>query len=324
MKKMKKMKIYLLLIMLVPAFVITSCKKDDDDQPFNAQKALADYLVDQNMDLNKILEGFVMMPPDDGNVSDYYLIDIRDAADFSQGYIAGAKNVTWDNLLAEAAQADKPILVICYSGQNATYVTTLLRLAGYPGTKALKWGMSSWHSDFANAAKGWNGKGDNIAEGHSNWTTDPAPTNLTYDSPSFSSTSTDPADILVSRIAEVIAGGFKSATPDDVLNNPGTFFINNYFSEADYLAFGHIDGAYRIQPMLVGEGQMNFNDPSKKVVTYCYTGQTSAAITAYQRVLGYDAYSMVFGMNKLYHSNSAWQANKWEPTIPKELNYVSN
>jgi rhodanese-related sulfurtransferase len=322
---MKKLTVYLFAMLLVSAFVFTGCSKDDDDdQVFDAQKALTDYLVSNDMDLNKILEGFVMVAPDDGNVSDWFLMDIRAAEDFSQGHIEGAVNVTWDNLLATAAQADNPILVICYSGQNATYVTSLLRLSGYMDTKALKWGMSGWNTFFADQAKGWNNKGENLAEGHANWITDPAPTNLPYESPSFTSTSTDPAEILASRVAEVISGGFKSVMPGDVLNTPGDFFINNYFSEADYLAFGHIDGARRIQPMLVGEGQMNYNDPDKMIVTYCYTGQTSAAITAYQRVLGYNAFSMVFGMNKLYHSNTAWQSNRWEPSIPKELDYVTN
>jgi rhodanese-related sulfurtransferase len=322
---MKKFAIYLLALMLIPAFVFTACKKsDDDEETFNAQKALTEYLVAQDMDINKILEGFVMMPPDDGNVSDRHVIDIRSADDFGAGHIEGAVNVPLSNILTEAANATKPILVACYTGQTATYAVSLLRLSGYADAKALKWGMSSWHTDFANNAKGWNGKTGDIAEGHANWTYDVAPANLTYNAPTFTSTSTDPAEILNARIQTVIADGFKTVTPDDVLANPGDFFINNYFSEADYLGFGHINGAKRIQPMLVGEGQVNYNDASTKVVTYCYTGQTSAAITSYMRVIGYDAYSMVFGMNKLYHSNTAWVQNKWDAAISKDLPYVTN
>ena len=155
--------------------------------------------------------------------------------------------------------------------------------------------------------------------------TNPAPNNLTYDSPVFTSTSTDPAEILRARVAQVIAEGFKTVNADDVLANPGSFFINNYFSEAHYLGFGHIAGAVRIQPMLVGDASVKFNDSSKKVVTYCYTGQTSAAITAYLRVIGYDAYSMLFGMNKLYHSSTTWNGNQWGVSdTPKSLDYVTN
>lgn len=321
---MKKVTAYLFALMLVSAFVFTGCKKDDDEQPFDAQKAMADYMVSQNLDLNKMLDGFVMVAPDNGDVSAKHVIDIRSAEDFALGHIDGAVNVTFANILTEAANATKPILVACYTGQTATYAVTLLRLSGYADATALKWGMSGWNPFFADNAKGWTGKTGDIAMGHANWTTDVAPSNITYDSPTFTSTTTDPADILKSRVSTVVAEGFKTATADDVLANPGTFFINNYFSEADYLAFGHINGAKRINPMLLGEGQINYNDASKKVVTYCYTGQTSAAITSYLRVLGYDAYSMTFGMNKLYHSSTAWTANKWSASVPKSLPYVTN
>ena len=39
------------------------------------------------------------------------------------------------------------------------------------------------------------------------------------------------------------------------------------------------------------------NSTDKPVVVYCYTGQTSAHMAAYLRVLGYDAKSLLFGMN---------------------------
>lgn len=321
---MKKISIYIIALVLTTAMAFTGCKRDNDDT-FDAQKALTEYLVAQDLDINKIIDGFVMGAPGDGNMSAFHVIDIRSAEDFSTGHIAGAVNVPFANILTEAANATKPIIVACYTGQTATYAVTLLRLSGYTNAKALKWGMSGWNAVFANNSKGWNGKTGNIAVSHANWNTNPAPNNLTYDSPVFTSTSTDPAEILRARVAQVIAEGFKTVNADDVLANPGSFFINNYFSEAHYLGFGHIAGAVRIQPMLVGDASVKFNDSSKKVVTYCYTGQTSAAITAYLRVIGYDAYSMLFGMNKLYHSSTTWNGNQWGVSdTPKSLDYVTN
>jgi rhodanese-related sulfurtransferase len=107
----------------------------------------------------------------------------------------------------------------------------------------------------------------------------------------------------------------------DVLSNPAEYFINNYFSETDYLGFGHIANAYRINPLLLSDNSYLGLDPAAnaKVVTYCYTGQTSAVITAYLRVLGYDAYSLKFGMNGLYNDNPAWTANKWSNGVPKNF-----
>lgn len=315
---MRKLAYYLIALFLIPAFVLTSCKKDNEET-FDAQKELTTYLVGQNLDINTIIGGFVMPAPEDGNVSAKYLIDIRSEADYAAGHIEGAHRVDLGNILTEAAKADKPILVICKTGQTATYATTLLRLSGYADAQALKWGMSGWNG----ALDAWTGNIGNVAEGSANWSTDVAPTNLSYSSPKFTSTSTSGAEILKERVAAVLADGFKTASATDVVASPENYFINNYFSEADYLGFGHIKGAYRINPLLVGDGQVNFLDPDKTVITYCYTGQTSAAITAYLRVIGYDAKSLLFGMNKLYNSNSAWASNKWSAGMSKNLPIVT-
>jgi rhodanese-related sulfurtransferase len=304
---MKKFMIYAIALFLIPSLLFTGCKKDDEET-FDAQKELTSYLVAQDMDLNKILDAFVMKAPDGGVISGMYIMDIRSADEFAAGHIEGAHHVTLANILTEAENAGgQPILVVCKTGQTATYASTLLRLSGF-NSKALKWGMSSWNTSL----DAWTPNVGNVAEGHSNWTNDAAPTNLTFASPKFTSTATNGADILKERVAAVLAGGFATATATDVIENPANYFINNYFSEADYLGFGHIAGAYRINPLLVSEGQVNFLDPSKPVITYCYTGQTSGAITAYLRVLGYDAKSLMFGMNKLSHDNSSWTSNRWD------------
>lgn len=311
---------FLIAAFLIPAMLFTGCKKDEEEPTIDAQKVMTTYLVGQNLDLNTILDKFVMNAPDNGDVSAKYVIDIRTTAEFAQGHIEGAIRVDLANILTEAAKATKPILVVCKTGQTATFATTLLRLSGYADAQALKWGMSGWNADF----DVWSNNTASIADGHANWTSDAAPTNLTYANPKFTTTETAGAEILKMRVAAVLADGFKTTTADDVLNNPGNYFINNYFSEADYTGFGHIKGAYRIQPMLIGEGQILYLDPSKRITTYCYTGQTSGAITAFLRVLGYDAVSMMFGMNRLYHSSTAWTSNKWGPSIIKGLPYVTN
>jgi rhodanese-related sulfurtransferase len=42
---------------------------------------------------------------------------------------------------------------------------------------------------------------------------------------------------------------------------------------------------------------LNTLPTDKAIVVYCWTGQTSAQVTAYLRILGYDAYSMLYGVN---------------------------
>ena len=317
---MRKLIRFFLVLALVPAFVLTSCKKDNEE-PFDAQKALTTYLVANNLDINTIIGGFVMAAPADGDVSAKYVIDIRTAEEFAQGHIVNAHRVDLANILTEAASANKPILVACKSGQTATHAVTLLRLSGYPDAVALKWGMSGWNT----ALDIWTSNIGDIAVGNANWSTEAAPANLTFASPVFTSSDTIGANILKTRVALILSEGFKTVLATDVLANPSNYFINNYFAEADWTAFGHVKGANRINPLLVGEGQVNYLDPSKEIVTYCYTGQTSAAITAYLRVLGYNAKSLPYGMNKFQNSSNAWgeSVNKWKSTMSKNLSIVT-
>lgn len=330
---MKKFK-FLIGLFIISSFVFTSCDKGDDDpavDPIPTYTILKDYLVNNGMDLDQILTTsagkFVAPPPAsedlDAFLAKYHIVDIRTADAFAAGHVQGAKNVAFKDILAEgAASGGKPVLIVCYTGQTACYATSLMRLYGYSDTKALKWGMSGWNEATAGP---WNGNIGDEANGHSNWSYDPAPSRMVYSDPNLSSLSTSGEQILKDRIELVVSEGFKTAKGTDVLNNPSNYFINNYFSEADYGGFGHVVNAQRILPLKFADNSINNLDPAPgaKVVTYCYTGQTSAVITAYLRVLGYDAYSLTFGMNGMYSSNSNWGSNHWGDTAgPKSLPIV--
>lgn len=327
---MKKLSLILIGLLFIPTLFLTSCDKGDDtlavDVP--AQKLMVDYMLANNLDINNIMTStdgvsFVASAPTEDDLpaflAKYYIIDIRGAADYATSHIAGAKNVAFANILAEGTAAGaKPVLVVCYSGQTASYATALMRMSGFKNTQALKWGMSGWNSTTAGS---WNNSIGNTANGHANWSYEPAPTNMVYTKPLISSLSTDGATILKNRIQAVIAEGFKTATASDVLAAPNNYFINNYFTQTDYSAYGHIKGAYRINPLTLADNSYLGLDPAAKIVTYCYTGQTSAVMTACLRVLGYDAYSLSFGMNGMYNNNPAWgtSINKWSVNTPKNL-----
>jgi len=337
---MKKLSLLLIGLLLIPSLFLTSCDRGDDiiggptAEP--AFKLMTDYMVANNLDIDKVLtntdgEKFVVGPPAAADLQafldKYYMIDIRSAADFStKGHIEGAKNVVFGDILTEAPNAGaKPILVVCYTGQTACYATSLLRMYGYAHARALKWGMSGWNEDTAGP---WNSKiGTNAADGHANWSYSTAPANLAFDAPTLTSFSVDGAEILKERVEQVVADGFKTAAGGDVLASPGNYFVNNYFSETDYLGFGHIANAYRIKEdlLLSTKGYLALNSaPNAKIASYCYTGQTSAVLTAWLRVLGYDAYSMTFGMNGIYNTNPVWGANQWGvgSSNPKDLPLV--
>ena len=336
---MKKISLLLIGLLLVPALLLTSCDKGDDtiDPTTTVTPAftlLKTHMLANNLDINNILVNadgakFVTGAPAAADLQTfldkYYIIDIRDAQAFGDGHIEGAKNVPFTDILTEAPNATgSPILVVCYTGQSACYATSLLRLVGFSNTQALKWGMSGWN--LATSGPWYSSIGD-IAVGHANWVSSSAPNPIVFDDPTFSNGSTIGADILQDRIELVVSQGFQGVNGSDVLNNPGDHFINNYFSAADYTGFGHISGAYRIleDMKLDGNGYKGLDPDSPSVVTYCYTGQTSAVVSAWLRVLGYDAYSLKFGMNGMYNSNPAWTTNQWGvDSVPKDLPIVIN
>lgn len=335
---MKTIKSLLIVFLLVPALFLTSCDRGEDPGGGTITPAftiLKDYMVTNDLDLNNILSGpggavkFVVGAPASADLqaflNKYYIIDIRKSDAFAAGHIEGAHNVAFGDILTEAEKANKPILVVCYTGQTACYATSLLRLYGFENTQALKWGMSGWNPATAGP---WNNQiGSNPAEGNPNWNYSSAPSTNVYKDPNLSSLSQDGSEILRQRVEAVVAAGFKTASNGDVLASPGNFFVNNYFTAGDYTSFGHIANAYRIKEdlLLKDNGYLGINpDSGAKVVSYCYTGQTSAVVTAWLNVLGYNAYSLTYGMNGLYHSNSSWQSNQWGvgSSVPKNLPLV--
>lgn len=322
---MKKYFIYTVLFAFVATLSFTSCKEDSSDEEAVAYETLTTYLKSIDMDVNHVIKNaneqkFVMGAPADGDVSAKWVMDIRSATHFSDAHIDGAHNVAFTDILTAAAGADKPILVVCYTGQTACYATSLLRLYGFEDAQALKWGMSGWNSTFDK----WTDNCGDLTDG-SNWTTSQAAAGSFAD-PIISSSLTDGEALLKERVEAVVAAGFKTASNNDVLANPGNYYVNNYFSADHYAGFGHVDGAVRVSPLMINDFESL--DPGSKVVTYCYTGQTSAVLTAYLNVCGFDAYSLTFGVNGMTHSNDFWTtgevANHWGVNAnPKDLPTVN-
>ncbi|PXY02296.1 hypothetical protein DF185_06520 [Marinifilum breve] len=272
----------------------------------NVFGTLSDYLVANDLDLPDILNGWITGAPAEADLatflSTYDIIDIRAEDAYNAGHIEGAINSTLGNIVSDAATTTKPILVACYSGQTAAHAVVALRLSGYTDAKVLKFGMSGWNSTLSGSWENNSGATNGaVAEGHSNWVTTAVATNQTFDYPSIMSTYTDGANILQERVTAMTSGGFKGVNASDVLTSPSNYFINNYWAQADVDKYGHIAGAYRIQPLSLENGEMANLDSGSQVCTYCWTGQTSSMITAYLNVLGYDAVSLKFGSNKMIY-----------------------
>jgi rhodanese-related sulfurtransferase len=115
-------------------------------------------------------------------------------------------------------------------------------------------------------------------------------------------TATDGAGILAERVDAMLNDGFQVVLSGDVLDTPANYFLNNYWDVDDVTQYGLIDGAYRIKPLSLEDGEFMNYDPDETAVTYCWSGQTSSMITAYLNIIGYEAKSMKFGVNSLIFS----------------------
>ena len=317
---MKKIMKLTLVFAFVSSLFFMGCsdKKNDEPQPEKQDRfeILKNYLTNQNLDLNDILTDWIttaenvhntMIDTDPSN--DYFIIDIRSADDYEEGHIEGAVHSTLGGILEKAQDASgKPIIVVCYSGQSAGHGVVALRMSGYTNAKVMMWGMCSWNAETAGS---WNSNTGDDGIGSSNWmfpynindnTTHAAP-QLMYDATAGG------ADVLEAQIAKLLEGGFKGIIGTEVLGNPLGYFTNNYWALADVEQYGNINNAYRINPLTLADDEYFNLDPNADIVTYCWTGQTSSMITAYLNVLGYNAYSLKFGVNSLIYSKL--EAHKW-------------
>ncbi len=299
---MKKRISILLIAIIVPLFLATSCR-EYEEASVDEYAILTKYMKDTGKDFANVVDATwvkaanaINVNVTDYSVPDYYVMDIRSAADFDNGHIKGAVNVPLANILTAAPNAGtKPILVVCYTGQTAARAVAFLRLSGFT-SHVLKWGMAGWHSTFQPK---WT---SNVAQlNHANWVTTGAPAAVSsFKSPVLTTGKTTGEEILKARIDIALANTAWTVTKTDVLANPTNYFINNKWGQADWDTYGHIASAYRIDVAdgLTIDGLNKFNPAATTLVTYCYTGQTSSITSAWLNVVGFDnSKSLSFGAN---------------------------
>lgn len=312
---MKKSNLWILGILFAFIFV-TSCKKNEDPVPaVNESEVLAAYLESTNSPLGKDYVNTDM--PSITSATDVftlnqtgqvYIIDIRTATDFAAGHIANAHNVALGDLLNHVNGLDltpyQKVVIVCYSGQTAGFAALLLRIAGFDKVFSMKWGMCSWNAAFAGSWQ--NNIGNTYATQLVKTATDKGPIG---NMPALSTGKTTGPEILAARIAALLAEGYGPAKVDNktVFDNLANYYIVNYWPAAQYDEFGHIPGAVQYTPKasMKLSADLKTLPTNKPLVLYCYTGQTSSFLAAYLRLLGYDAKSLLFGMNGMAHDNMA-------------------
>lgn len=76
----------------------------------------------------------------------FFVIDARDAVQFSKEHIPGAINLEWRRVLSERGHIpkDKPVLLYCNTGSLSAQAGFALRVAGYDNVRILQGGFAEW------------------------------------------------------------------------------------------------------------------------------------------------------------------------------------
>ncbi len=296
---------FLALGILAVALVFASCKKEE---VINESQVLVEYLESANSPLMKdyvntdmpsIMAASEVKTLNETN--QVYIIDVRAAADFATGHIANAHNVAVADVLTHIKGIDltpyTKVAIVCYTGQTAGFVASMLRILGYDKVFTLKWGMCSWHADLAGKWKTTIANGNAYA---SQFTTTATAKAAAGSLPVLNTGKTTGQEILEARVAALLVEGFTpaSVTNKAVFDNLASYYIANYWPVAHY-DLGHIPGAIQYEPKasIKLAADLKTLPTDKPIAVYCYSGQTSAFLAAYLRLLGYDAKSLLFGVN---------------------------
>ena len=229
--------------------------------------------------------------------NDPYIISLHSAEDYAKGHVPGAVNMDVKTLFTIENLAtippDKDVVVICYTGQTASQTTAALNMLGYEAYSLLH-GMSSWTTDPEVFVKRFNPETHTAdytidTEAHEPGGPYELPTPL--------------AASVVGAAEAYFSGGPKTIQAADLYENlndgdaENDPYIISLRSAEDY-AKGHVPGAVNMDVKAMFTAENLATIPSDKdVVVICYTGQTASQATAALNMLGYEAYSLMFGMS---------------------------
>jgi rhodanese-related sulfurtransferase len=233
---------------------------------------------------------------------DIYVIDIRQADDYNEGHIQGAVNMPWGPAISvnlSNIPTDKEVYLHCYSGQTAGQAIATLNMAGIPSRSV---------------NLGWN-FGISKVEGYEAVTTTEATeiVALGNEIDPVIQTAMDAYYASLADVAGTTFGNHKVSEADlkAMIDADEDFYLLSIRQEDAYLA-GHIKGA-ELLPYAKDMNKEFANLPmDKKIVVYCYSGQTAGQTTAALRLLGYDAVSLNGGMGVGANAPLGWMNKGYE------------
>ncbi len=341
----------LFIIVSIIIFILPGCLKDDVNPvksiPLENNALLLNYLETNGNYINSS-EMPSITDVDDvyDNLNNYLIIDVRSQSDYSAGHISGAINVQNDSLILylnsknEILQYPK-IVIVSNDGQASSYYTSLLRIYGFSNVYSLNFGMALWNDAFSNS---WieNAKDHLIQYYLDGSHLFPADNNNKLPDIQLEIQNGNKQDNIKKLITKIINDGFNPQTyatlspPDSELIN-GDLVIKFSFDSLDISDFyiicfgsvrlynpllifpfptGHLPNAYLYTSSdLQSSTFLQSIPPDKKIIIYSVSGQISAFVVAYLRLLGYDAKSLLYGGNGYTYSRLVNDLDFFSPYV---------
>lgn len=235
-----------------------------------------------------------------------FIMDIRQPDVYAKGHVKGAVNIPWGTAISDNLDKlpkDKPIMIYCYTGQTAGQTVALLNIAGF-NAKSVHLG---WDLGLAKA-EGIN----DVTETKVNELPKSAPVEI---KPEIKAA----IEKYYKGLADVDKTIYKfyKISEDEAkklldAKDKGVMFLS--IRRADDFAKGHIEGAVNIPFEKGMEKKFNTLPKDKKIIVYCYTGQTAGQTVAVLKLLGYDAVSLNAGMGTPATGSAGW-VNKGFPVV---------
>ena len=289
-----------LLMVLLASLVMMGCGEaaDSEAAAFDVKAFTSEYVAGLAENGNYIV-GFDPFVADAIAGKDMYVVDIRQPKDYDAGHIKGAVNVAWNTpAMWEALRhipLDQTVYVHCYTGQTAGQAIVTMRMAGIQAVSV----NSGWNLGISKV-DGY----EAVVETSAN------AIDTTFDN--------GVSDAVIAKV---------QAYYEEMATKAGTPFANNHVTEADAKAIldaadetvqfvslrrpddyakGHIETAVNVPFGANMLDTVAMVPADKKLIAYCYSGQTANQAVALFRLLGYDAVSIKFGMGTARTNPRGW------------------
>ncbi|MTI66092.1 MAG: rhodanese-like domain-containing protein [Firmicutes bacterium] len=313
---LKNLKGVFLILLLVAMVSFVGCSNSEEpatsEEPNKTEEsadnsevfiqAVSDYYTNMGDDIYKIPQDKFVEKVKAGE--DMFVLDIRQPDVYQEGHIKGAVNAPWGTAISENLDKlpkDKPVMVYCYTGQTAGQTVALLNMAGF---------------DAKSVNLGWN-LGISKVEGVE------AVTETTANE--FG----QPTGVEIKPEIQTALDDYFSGLKDV----KGTTYANYKISEdnakkkldeedssvmflsirnAKHFKEGHIKSAKNIPFGNNMHREFNSLPKDKKIIVYCYTGQTAGQTVGTLRLLGYDAVSLNGGTGMSINEPYGWTNKGYE------------